>query len=89
MVGFNYPNIYIATMSAKPQFETNLTTVTFTDMNKPVKKSWALMAIESEEEEEAKELEEEIQRQHNEQMKIRRELYAKGQYELEEGEILE
>jgi hypothetical protein len=59
-----------------------------TNVNKPVKKSWAMMAIE-EEEEEAREREEEKQKLIQDQVKIRRELYAKGQYELEEGELLE
>jgi len=52
------------------------------------KKSWALMAIEAEEEEEQERKEEE-QRLYQEKAKQRRDLYEKGQYELEEGEILE
>lgn len=76
-------------MISDPQFETNSKTfVISTNMNKSVKKSWAMMAIE-EEEEESKELEIEHQKKIEEQAKIRRELYTKGQYELEEGEILE
>ena len=55
---------------------------------KPVKKSWAMLAIE-EEEEEKREKEQEITRKNQQQMKMRRELYAKGLYQLEEGEILE
>lgn len=54
----------------------------------PVKKSWALMAIE-EEEEEAREIEQEKQLQIQKQVQIRRELFEKGLYELEDGEILE
>lgn len=49
--------------------------------NKPVKKSWALMAIEEEEEE--------IQQLIQEKVLERRRLYTLGEYELEEGEILE
>jgi hypothetical protein len=52
------------------------------------KKSWAEMAIEAEEEEEQERKEEE-QRLYQEKAKQRRDLYEKGQYELEEGEILE
>jgi|688.fasta_scaffold535589_2 hypothetical protein len=53
-----------------------------------VKKSWALMAIESEEEEE-QERKEEIQKKLQAQLQIRRDLFNRGKYELEEGEILE
>ena len=59
-----------------------------TNVNKPVKKSWAMMAIE-EEEEEIQEREEENRKRIQKQMKHRRDLYAKGLYQLEEGEILE
>jgi hypothetical protein len=52
------------------------------------KKSWAQMAIEADEEEE-QERKEEAQRLYQEKAKQRRDLYEKGQYELEEGEILE
>ncbi len=52
------------------------------------KKSWAEMAIEAEEEEE-QERKEEAQRLMNEQIQIRKEQYARGEYELEDGEILE
>jgi hypothetical protein len=55
---------------------------------KPQKKSWALMAIEAEEEEEQERKEEE-QRLLKEQIQIRKELYARGEYELEDGEVLE
>lgn len=76
-------------MNTESQINTKSDTLVIsTNMNKPVKKSWAMMAIE-EEEEEAREREEEKQKLIQEQLKIRRELYAKGQYELEEGEILE
>jgi len=53
-----------------------------------IKKSWALMAIESEEEEERERMEEE-ENKLKEQIEIRRKLFAAGKYELEEGEILE
>ncbi len=52
------------------------------------RKSWALMAIEAAEEEE-QERKEEAQRILQAKIQERRELYAKGEYELEEGEILE
>jgi hypothetical protein len=46
------------------------------------------MAIEAEEEEEQERKEEE-QRLLKEQIQIRKELYARGEYELEDGEVLE
>lgn len=58
-------------------------------------KSWALMAIEADEEEEREREEEERARveeartRFQAQMEERRRLYALGLYELEEGEILE
>lgn len=52
------------------------------------KKSWALMAIEADEEEE-RELKEEQERKLRELIEIRRVLFILGQYEVEDGEILE
>lgn len=52
------------------------------------KKSWALMAIEEEEEEEIERINERKKWLDN-QLKIRRDLYLLGLYTLEEGEILE
>lgn len=59
-----------------------------TNMNTSVKKSWALMSIEEEEEEE-REKSLENQAQIKKQAQKRRELFKKGLYILEDGEILE
>jgi hypothetical protein len=69
------------------QEQTKMTPILSSVKDQP-KKSWALMAIESEEEEE-QERKEEKQTLYKEKAKQRRDLYEKGQYELEEGEILE
>jgi len=58
------------------------------DNNTPKKRSWVLMAIEDEYEEE----QERLREQENQLKNIiasRRFLYSIGQYELEDGEILE
>jgi hypothetical protein len=70
-----------------PQEQTQMTPILQAVKPQP-KKSWAEMAIEAEEEEE-QERKEEAQRLMNEQIKIRKELYARGEYELEDGEVLE
>ena len=66
----------------------NETKASSPDKNKPVKKSWALMALD-EEEEDAREMAEEKQKNTQKLATIRRDLYSKGQYELEDGEIIE
>jgi len=58
------------------------------DNNTPKKRSWALMAIEDEYEEEQERLREQKNQLKN-IIAARRFLYSIGQYELEEGEILE
>lgn len=59
-----------------------------TNVNNPSKKSWALMAIEEEEEDQRREIEER-NIIYQKQLEERRRLYALGKYELEDGEILE
>ena len=78
-------------MTVESQMESKLVkSVIYPDISNLVKKSWYQMCIEEEEEEEeARELAEEKRRMTKEKERIRRELYMKGQYELEEGEILE
>ena len=62
---------------------------------KNIVKSWALMAIEEDEEEERerkeeeREIKEESRKRFEVQIEERKRLYALGLYELEEGEILE
>ena len=68
--------------------EQSKTTDNLSSVQDKPKKSWALMAIEADEEEEQERKEEAI-RILQEQIKLRKELYTKGEYELEEGEILE
>lgn len=59
-----------------------------TDKSTPKKRSWALMAIEEEYEEEQERLREE-QEKAKKMMENRRYLFSIGEYKLEDGEILE
>jgi len=54
----------------------------------PKKRSWALMILDEEEEEEQERLKEQNEKRKN-KAKERRYLYSIGEYQLEEGEILE
>ena len=80
--------VYVLELTNKLIMTSQANTKMNTDKSVPKKQSWALMAIEEEYEEEQERLREK-QEKNKKIMENRRYLLSIGEYQLEEGEILE